>query len=316
MANILDIPELNPIKFYELDPIENAIYNFKHFDRYWFEEQILSFQQLVQWSQPWQVDDVIRLQFSANYSPIQVDFIDCNGKNVSGMSFASNIIATNYAEPGFQKSEVEMSLDPLAEGYYYLLLTAGSGGSEKKYISERIYVLEKHENTLLLQYKNSRNKSDIAFDSGIEFNLRVPAVLQDFSPGSDDVVYKDQSRNITTLSSIPFRNFKMIIGDARGLPDYMADKINRLFGCNSILIDNKVFARAEGAKMERNGDRLYPMAGWTLDIVEGLNRTGTRFSSDGQGEDELSIAYDIETKMFGAFNAPASSNVVRVYKIE
>ncbi|HEX7906228.1 MAG TPA: hypothetical protein VF487_20280 [Chitinophagaceae bacterium] len=316
MANIIDIGELNPMKFYELDPDENSIYNWKHFDRYWFEEQILSFQQQVIWSQPWQVDDVIKLQFSANFAPIQIDFLDCQGKVVPGMSFNAGVIVTSYVEPGFQKSQVEMSLDPLSEGYYYLLLTVGSGGSLKKFISERIHVLEVHENSILLQYKHGRNISDIAFDTGIEFNLRVPAVLQDFSPGSDDVIYKDQSRNITTLSSVPYRNFKMIFGDARGIPDYMADKINRVFGCNSVLLDNKRFAKSEGAKMERSGDRLYPMAGWVLEIVEALNRMSTRFSSTGEGQDELTVAYDIETKMFGAFNAPASSNVVRVYKIE
>jgi hypothetical protein len=316
MANIIDIPKMSPLKFYELDPVQNALFNSKHMDRYWFEEQILSFQQDVKWSQPWQQSDVIPLQFSANFAPIQVDWIDCSGNNAPGMSFGAVNKSTLYVEPGFLKSEVEMALDPLAEGYYYVLLTVGSGDALKRYITDRQHILEKHENTLYLQWKNKKNKGDVAFDTGIQFNLRIPAILDEFTPGFEEVAYKDQKRNTTTLSSVSFRNYKLIAGDARGFPNYLSEIINEAFGCSSKLLDNVAYARTDGAKMDRSGDPLFPMAAWRMDIVEALNRSSVRFTSEGTGEEELSVAYDIETKMYGAFNAPASSNVVRVYKLE
>jgi hypothetical protein len=316
MANNIDIPMMSPLKFYELDPVTNALYNWKHMDRYWFEEQILSYQQDVKWSQPWQKSDTIPLQFSANYAPIQVDWLTCSGANVPGMSFGAALKSTLYVEPGYQKSEVEMALDILDEGYYFVLMTVGSGDATRRFITDRQHILEKHENSLYLQWKNGRNKDDVAFDTGIEFNLRIPAVLDEFTPGADEVAFKDQPRNVTTLSSVSFRQYKLILGDARGFPPYMSEIVNDAFGCSSKKLDAVAYARNDGAKMERNGDPLYPMAAWRLDVVEAMNRRSVRFSSEGTGEDELSVAYDIETKMFGAFNAPASSNVVRVYKVE
>jgi hypothetical protein len=126
MANNIDIPMMSPLKFYELDPVTNALYNWKHMDRYWFEEQILSYQQDVKWSQPWQKSDTIPLQFSANYAPIQVDWLTCSGANeCPGMSFGAALKSTLYVEPGYQKSEVEMALDILDEGYFFVLMTVG-----------------------------------------------------------------------------------------------------------------------------------------------------------------------------------------------
>jgi hypothetical protein len=316
MANIIDIPKMSPLKFYELDPVSNALFNWKHMDRYWFEEQILSYQQDVKWSQPWQKSDTIPLQFSANYAPIQLDWITCDGKNVAGMSFGATVKSTLYVEPGFQKSEVEMALDTMDEGFYYVVMTVGTGDATRRFITDRQHILEKHENSLYLQWKHSKNKEDVAFDTGIEFHLRILAILDEFASGADEVAYKDQTRNITTLSSTSFRQYKLILGDARGVPGYIQEIVNYAFGCSSKLLDDVGYARADGAKLEPNRDPLYPMAAWRLDVVEAMNRNSVRFSSEGTGDDQLSVAYDIETKMFGAFNAPASSNVVRVYKVE
>lgn len=51
--------------------------------------------------------------------------------------------------------------------------------------------------------------------------------------------------------------------------------------------------------MSRNGDKLYPMAGWTIEVREAKANNGVTFSNDlPTGSDVISIIFD-EPVLFG-----------------
>lgn len=269
------VSEYNPIKFYEYLYNELPGRNTRFMDLVSVEDAILTFQDKVQWSQPWQQSDTINIQIQADTPGLRLCLVDCREVEIASAILTQRI--TNWKEPNLNTYEATLPLQFVEEGYYYLTIK----DSVNIYVvSDRIHVKEYWQNSIYLQYHHRKNKGDLAFDTEISFYIRVMSVLQDFQPGSDDTVYLDQYRNTTVLSSTPFRTYKMIIGDAFGVPDYIADKINRFFGLSHVFLDNIQFAKAEGSKMERNGDRKYPFAGWTIEIIEAVNKDATMFNVD------------------------------------
>jgi len=123
--NIIYIPFLNPVQFVDLSPAEVPAYLTRGFNDYLFSVQLAaqSWNEQVSYVQKWQTSDVIKFQFEANYSPLNISLID-KDENVITAVTAQNILSNKY-EAGLYVFEAEISIAGIDEGCYYLKLECG-----------------------------------------------------------------------------------------------------------------------------------------------------------------------------------------------
>lgn len=131
-------------------------------------------------------------------------------------------------------------------------------------------------------------------------------------PGTRDTLYEDQPGNPTVLSSKPFRSFPISIGGARGVPDWVVDKINLIWSCNSVFVDGKSFAKAGDTKLDLREEKNYPMRGVLLTVREGINRQSKIVEPGLNPNLKLVQLIPIEGTVFGDVALGASSNIITI----
>jgi hypothetical protein len=313
MANLINIPFLCPVRFVDLDPVELPQYQTKHFDDYWFKEQLQQYETLVDFKQKFQTSDTIYLQFEANFASIQLQVIDCQ-QTVLLTQAATQVRANKYMA-GYYVYEITLSLAPFSPGTIWLKLNLGL--DSKFCISEPIEVAETWPNTILFQYNNSKYHGDVIFETGIVFGFRCEGVIRRLDPGSERTFYRDQKLNPTTLKVRPFRAFELGIGHLAGIPDWMIDKMDWIWSCDNVLLDGKNFAVLEDSKFEdQEIHKQYPLRHWTLNIQEGINRASKIIGVEVNPNKKLLVVYQIDGTVFGDLSAQAGSNLVPVLSSE
>lgn len=315
--NAIYIPHINPVKFFAVDRANIDAHFTKHFDDFPFDERLYDWQDPVQFTQLWQTTDIIYLQFESTFDPITVELVDENGTAV--ITLPAIVGLPNIYYPNTYSYEVEMSLATVATGCYKIKVTAGSGGSQRIFISGWQHVSEEpyERSTLLLKYKNSRFHEDVIFETGIEFQVRIPGYLGFLKPGINREAYKDQKQNPTVLSSRTFRGFQVVFGDEFGLPDDTIDLLNRIWGCDTVQIDGKYFTAdaAEFELLEVDNGR-YPKRGVKLQVAEGLNRASSVFIATIDTGKKLNYGIVVDAKVWGDTSNQGSANTVPIETVE
>lgn len=304
--------KLNPVRLVRLDAPPVAGKNFVHFDEDWYINTILNFETKMPYYQKWQQTDTIRMQFRSTTDLIKVELITCEQRVVKSVT-ATKVITDIVGQP-WELYEASLQLADVPKGLYYVLVTAGFGEFIQQFISEPQDIRLKHENTMLLEYTHFQNEYGTIFAYGFKPSFRCEAIITDYQPGADDTVYVDQIYDTTLLSSKPFRNFKFSLGGPYGVPDWVADKVNRIFSCSNVLADKKQFTRPEGTKMEPNRSELYPLAGWKFDIRESQNDYDLNY--DSEFDQKVVVVYNVRTDVFGTLNGPVENNAVQIIETD
>jgi hypothetical protein len=165
-------------------------------------------------------------------------------------------------------------------GIYVLKITISDSDGTKLFYSEPINLVDSQENTLKLVYTHDQNEFDIRFlNTPFSFMMRVEGGVKSdgIAPGGKFTMFQDLDYQSVMLQSQPFNVEKYTFGDSYGIPNWMADKINRIFGLTTVKINDIQYSRNEGAKIERVGDSDYPLAGWTIDLVKTANPYSEQF---------------------------------------
>jgi hypothetical protein len=272
----LIIPHLNPVKFHKLEPTETAQYLTKHMDEWNFGNTVPSYQVRQVYAQPFQTSDKITLQFQSNFDEADhaLELINCNERVFATLTLTKG--AESESEAGLFLYEVDEELTGFDEGYFYLRLTADT----LVMISEPIHIKEEHPYSVLIEYSNYKFKDGIIWESGIELQARVGGHLKYKQPASKDTFYEDQSLDMTTLDSVPYRIWELYVGGTTGIPDYLIDRINRMLGCSSFSVDGKSFSKSDGSKLEEKSADDYSLRGWFVDLQESENPYSTEYSTD------------------------------------
>jgi hypothetical protein len=313
--NILDISILSPLKFVRDGYTPPAPYNTRYFDDFIYEDTIRDWWEQAPYAQPWQFNDHIPLQVLSNYSPHQLELYDCEGNQVSGGIFVMSYVPSSIEGIGVKVYQAAIALDDFEEGLYRFKLKSGDPILDNLK-TEWFYLKEKHEDTVLLQYKHNENDHDVVFETGIEFRFRVKGGLVEYTPASRRTVFVDQPENVVQLNARSFATYKLLIGDTWGIPDWTIERINKIFDCSQVLIDGRQFVANEGAKVEANRQEEYPLAGWALEVRPAKNETKKRFIAEGDPDNDLTVAYQIDTRGFGPINQEASTNIIQIEAIE
>lgn len=300
MNNIFEIPKLNPLKIFEQKEDFNLFgttilngnnpnFNTTSFDSTFFVDLLKSWDDEVKFYQPFQTGDSIRLHWFGVVvggapppydEPYNVVIYDCKGvEYFSKRATVSTVINSQ------QLFTIDIPLFDFAEGRYILQISYNSNvnGWDKCVISEPFEIKETWNDTILINYKNSYNTQSILFEqSGVEFQIRIPAIITDLMPVLKSEVYQDQPLNQTLLSGVPFREWTLKIGgDGIRVTDWLIDKINRILGCDYTKFDNDFYTINEGANLEPARVDFSGLASWSISLRERYNYDSVEMKNYG-----------------------------------
>lgn len=318
-THYIDIPFCSPIRFVPVDLQRDARYNFIHMDDDWFVNTIQWFEEKVGYKAKWQQNDIAWLQFPSTLGPIELSIYTTAGKLILAnlmipivpTSIVGQLYNTTQKKIDFSKLLVNET-QPLPEGDYFFYLTAGAGGNIAQSISEPLQVRRRHAKTVLIEFQHDENDYDVAWETGIKMQFRVEATLKGYSPKRITTDYDDQTKNLTRLSAVPFNKWKFRIGENRGVPPWVVEKLNFIFCMDSIWIDGKLMRPDSGQDLELNEINGYPMAGYQIDFREGKNLYSKRIFATGSGTTAVALVYNIDNWTW--FGTMPVSGPVRIVK--
>jgi hypothetical protein len=265
-----------------------------HFDDKWACEQVKEWELKRYYRQKWVRSDATLLQIESSISPESLKVYNSLGIQVKSISWTAVYTGINYSI-----YELTFDISDLAEGVYYLYQRVNFGSIDWKAISEPIESRATWPNTLLFTYKNSYNDSQAAWTTGLEMKFRCEAAILEFSPERERAAYVNQMRDVANLSGVPYRVFKLYIGEAPGVAPYVVDILNRIFCCDSVDIAGKKYQSDEGSKWEITRAKGYPLIGASIDIAEAKNLMNLEFSDTTPLDAGIVTAYNVETAFFG-----------------
>lgn len=266
--NRLIVPYINPLHYTVQGYVQDQHYQSRHFDDFDFKDIRLSFEEYVSFYQPWQQSDSIRQQFQSDFSPIVANVIDVNGKVWYSAPFAPVRVNKNDSALFIYESDISLSILPA--GIYQMRIDCGSPVSTTL-LSNYFTVDAAVPESLLLEYTNYQYYADVFFETGFSPMLRVYGFNRYKGPGSRITGYEDQPADYVTLKKWNYRTYEFTTR-SEGIPDYLIDMIDRIFGCSSLKIDDRYFSIADGAKWSVQEEAYYTMKGWSIDLREAQNR--------------------------------------------
>lgn len=307
------ISKLNPVKQVWENQTLPAQYNEPHFDDMLYEQTIQEWEEHVPYEQKWQTSDAIVQQFTADFSQIQVTLVDDNGNTVHATPMVKK--QQNIYNPGFFIYEHNLSLAGIPEGDYRMRTILGTDGDTL--ISEPLCIREKHHGTKYVQYSHDNYKNDIIFRTGISFNIRFEMIRGRLKPGAQDTMWIDQPLNQTIIDSKTFRVWPFSIGGTYGIPDWLVDKINMIFGLSSTTVDGMYFAKAEaGQDFEEKAIEDYPLRGFIYPLRESFNRSSKTYDPNVNTNKKLVLIGNIDTRLFGDISNNGGVNQVPILDLE
>jgi hypothetical protein len=276
-----------------------------HFDQAWSREQIKSFEARAYYRQKWEKADTTLLQIESSIVPDNLKIYNSLGAVAKSIPWTAVYSATSYSI-----YQLTFDISDLAEGVYYLYQRVTQGPIEWKALSEPVHMKTSWPGTLLFTFKNSYNDQDVSWTTGIEMKFRCEAGIMDFQPERDRTAYINEIHDVASLNGVPYRSFKLYIGDARGVAPYVLDILNRIFCCDSIDIQGLKYQSADSSKFEVTRFKGYPLYGGSIEITEALNRQSLEFADTTPLAPGILVAYNIEN----AFFSPGS--LVPVQEVE
>jgi hypothetical protein len=131
-------------------------------------------------------------------------------------------------------------------------------------------------------------------------------------PASITEDFEDQTLDESLLSSIPYRTFELIVGDAKGVPPYVIDIVNRVFTCSDVSIDGRKFVKPKESKWDVNELDGYPAKGWKTELREGSNKPSRIYNNNVPQNSKVAIVINSDSKGFGTDTGGTNSEILDV----
>lgn len=276
VQGMLFIPILNPIRFHSVSQ-----------GNFWEDEiPSMEYQQPdVRYCQKYEVGDIFYLQFLAAFNMVGVAIVTLvDNDDVTKDTYNVVVNPTRPTLGDLNAFEIKDTIASLDEGVYFVKIVIPFFDGGIILYSEPIHIAATHTDTIMISYRHDFTIQDCIF-GGVNlptFYLRVEGGLKSdgFAPAGKFTQYTDLDFRPVMLQSQPYNLYTWLFGGSLGIPNHMADRINRAFSLDQTLIDNILYMRNEGAKMERNGDNFDPRAGWSLELLKNNNDYSEHWSGD------------------------------------
>lgn len=291
MALIFEFPLLNPLKaIFQSDKLPSNIsyatlntfnpsFNHKWENEDFYYRTLKSYEQKECYLAPYQQCDTVEVKFFSSIGTLATfqyaRLLDANGKVYTSKSITVILEAGTYS--GLYLYTVRFKLYDVKEGKYFLQLIHDNVTTAEMVLFEPFHVKQNHPNTIRYDYHNTYNTQGFIFGDGTnKLQLRVKG---DIKVGNNSTfnVYEDQGYNVEAISGTPFREIEVTFGTrSSGIPQWVADKIERISLLDSNSIDGVALTRADGAKLEpKNKIGANPLNQYTLKLRDKENQTTT-----------------------------------------
>lgn len=315
MPNIFEIQFLMPCKVY---PVTNT--PGKNFDDDWFYKRLYDWQFHVDYKQKIQKSDILPVQVKSSFADPTFTLYNLKGYPVTSPQ-TGVFIANDVGGAGVYHFDIPFSsVDP---GYYSGYFKSTQADKTFGFLTEPWHIADIHKNTNVLKYRNTINDFGVMFigkdpgdnDYAPYFSFRGEFAVMDYDPKRDRTSYRDQILNESTLYALPFRQAKLYVGSAKGVPEWMMDLIGRIICCDNWKYNDLQFETPDGTEFEIVRVKGYPLVGASIAVVPAQNRTGIQ-QNDIETPGGIFAAYDIITEAFGTLNAPPDQNEVVLETVE
>lgn len=280
MANIFEIPLVCPLKpLIQSDKLPSAgasdiltapnpSFNTIDWDADFMSRTFRTFENKRKYFQPFQQSDVITVCWLGSVSTLAsyqyARLLDEVGNVFTLKTVTVATDATSYG--GMYLYWVNIDLWDVPEGKYYLQLRCLTASGYGMIIFEPFHVKQTHFNTVAIDYYNSRNTQGIIYPtSGFsKMRIRVKGAVQKFEPKAKMYGYENQTMNYEVLSGLQYREYTALFRD---VPQWMADKINRIQLMNHVSYDGKELARPQDGDLKSSGNDS-PVNDYTIMLRE------------------------------------------------
>jgi len=311
MANKLIYPFINPVQLFDPAPVEDDRYLSKDFIDYNLPETILPWEQRLNYCQKWQMSDTVFIQLQTNVGPVNFILYDClTDLVVDTVQFTQGAQSVN--EPGLYIYELSLPLTGYDAGCYYGKVTFGASPVIFTLQTGEWDIQEVHENTLYLEANHFEAREDFKFKTGLVPALRVEGTNKYQKTATKSTTYEDQTLNMSVLRNVNFRLWKLIVGQSKGIPDWLSDKIIRMICCSSFSIDGKYFTKSQDADWEPIEEDGYSMKGWTVELRELRNRASRIYENNVALDAVVTAVVNVDSKGFGNSNSGSLTAITEI----
>jgi len=257
---------LNPLQFHKVGSGSFAA------------DQLPSFEEDKLYLQKFLHTDLIMIQ-ALTIDTTQVSYRILNEKGVEVYEYEEGDYIGSYGDyTVWSSNDTNDILTTLPNGIYFLEISFVEDVTDAifMFVSEPFQVLDELPESLLIEFSHDVNAFDMAFfpdgtpESKQWFQLRVEGGIPSdgFLPGSKDSYFIDQGRDVTLLDSTPYNVYKFTFGPKQGIPNWLANKINRILSLQEVVINDIQYTKNDGAKFESIREKEYPFAGWQIELVK------------------------------------------------
>lgn len=207
--------------------------------------------------------DIPNTLYLLSQGTVTVQIWDANGVQVG--SDISTSLASSYLYEYIDESGNTINYDVKLynwffnsgthpEGWYYVYVkVAVDDANYEEYISDRIWLRDKHKDVVHVQWTNSENKDHVLFatlPNGVRFNMLVNSDFLRMEPAGSTTGFNDVNEDFVNLYDQAYRVYKWQIGGKYGVDDRSIDIINRAMSFGSFAIEGMGYQKDENAKFE------------------------------------------------------------------
>jgi len=226
-----------------------------------------SWEDKVSYCQKLHVNDAILIQFAADTG----ETFSYALINEIGTVVRSGLFSITSIDGITNMHEIELS--GLAEAIYKFVIYQTTVQKLLVAESSPFIVLENVDNTTLLTYTNKSNDFDTIFinETVRIFNFRFEGgfLNSDIKYVVEADSFRNQFQENMQLYQMPYKTKILTIGNAYGVPDWIAEKINFIFCCSNVYLNRVKHSRSEKSTPERQIiEEGYPFSNFKL-TVEG-----------------------------------------------
>lgn len=296
MKNAIYHSDYNSLHFVKYNYSKLQKYNNLELYEDWFNNRNDRYVVNPSYIQKFQTTDVIRDQVISNgISEVLLSIFKCSdGSQLDTIEYTT-VSPAPIPAPDIVK-EVVIDFSNYPEDQYFFVIYANG---TPVLISERIETRVSWEKTILLECDNSYNFPGFMFSTGIKSYLRIEGLVQKWSPDISLIVSEDEVGNNDMLSSIFSKKRTVLIGDGRGLPDYLYLKCCAAVILDTVLIEGVEYVVDKSNKFEEVA-RVdgFPMYSYAI-VVELKNNNQAIVVEAAEGAEIDKVVLVVDASAFG-----------------
>jgi hypothetical protein len=174
--------------------------------------------------------------------------------------------------------------------------------------SEWLDIKDKHPGTMLIEYTHTFNRFKYFF-SGVPIpNMRVDAKLLASYPDATFTEYDDELADYEMLDGIPVQKQLLRLGNAKGVPDYVAMKVNMMLLLNGFYAEGHHITRTPESKMQPNKIQGSPLYSYDIEVIASRNDYGLETDAAGNVTPLIAAAM-LEGTAFGLDDPNATIDI-------